>query len=157
MSKLANLIPGSARGLLGRYLHARRYAVSLPLSVALLEEGRAGASLPAGPEMAGQLRDISRTGISLFIPSLRIGDRFLLTGHYPMRVMLELPNGVVRMKVAPVRYDRVREDHVDSQYMVGARIVQMAEPDRERLMQYIRQAGKRRTEVLGFARDAESI
>lgn len=153
MSKLANLIPG----FLGRYIHARRYSMSLTLSAALLEEERAAASQQTGPEMSGQLRDISRTGISLLLPSIRFGDRFLLNGHYPLRVMLELPSGAVRMDVSPVRYDRVRAGQGERQYLVGARILEMREGDRERLWQYIQQAGKRRTEVLSFARDAESI
>lgn len=157
MSKLANSVLRRARGFLGRYIHARRYEMSLPLSVSLIQEQKSAANLRACAEMSGHLRDISRTGVSMILPSIRFGDRFLLTGHYPLSVMLELPGRVVTMQVAPVRYDRVREGLVESQYLVGARIVEMRDRDREHLMQYVQQARKRQPERLNFARDVKSI
>jgi c-di-GMP-binding flagellar brake protein YcgR len=130
--------------------------MNLPLSVSLAGERERMPSLRTVAEMSGQLRDISRTGVSLVLPSMRFGDRFLITGHYPLTVMLQLPGRVITMQVAPVRYDRLKGES-ERTYLVGARIVEMTDADREHLKQYVQQARKRQTETLSFARDAKSI
>lgn len=148
-----------AHGFLTRCLHARRYSASLPLSVSLLEQQKK-KSPPVSPgqvEMTGQLRDISRTDLSLILPSMRFGNRFLMMEDYLLRVAIELPNGPVYVDVAPVCYDRLDEEEIESRYVIGARIVQMMEADRERLMAHILRKEKERPERLSFARDAKSI
>jgi hypothetical protein len=158
MFKLKNSILRRAYKFLGRYIHARRYDMSLPLSVSLLDQKKSALSVLPSLEMSGHLRDISKTGLSLILPSMRFGDRFLITGHYPLRVMVELPNRVVSIQVAPVRYDKLKEEQSsERKYLVGARITQMTETDREHLTDYIQQMKRSGTGSLNFARDAKSI
>jgi hypothetical protein len=156
MVKPTNSIVSRVYGFLGRYIHAKRYHVNLPLSVSLLDQKTAG-SVPCHPEMSGHMRDISKTGLSLIVPSIRFGNRFLISGHYPLRVMVQLPNRVVNIQVAPVRYDKLREEQSEPGYLIGARILQMTDADRDHLTQYMQQMKKSRPEALSFARDAKSI
>jgi hypothetical protein len=157
MVKLKNSIVRRAYKFLGRYFHARRYEMSLPLSVSLLDQKRTALSVPPSLEMSGHLRDISKTGLSLILPSMRFGNSFLITGHYPLRVIVELPNRVVNIQVVPVRYDKLKEEQSERKYLIGARIMQMTETDREHLTDYIQQMRKSGTGSLSFARDAKSI
>jgi hypothetical protein len=157
MVKLKNSILRRAYKFLGRYIHARRYDMSLPLSVSLLDQKKSALSMPTSLEMSGELRDISKTGLSLILPSMRFGNRFLITGHYPLRVIVQLPNRVVNIQVAPVRYDKLKEEQSERKYLIGARIMQMTETDREHLTEYIQQMRKSGTGSLNFARDAKSI
>ncbi len=107
--------------------------------------------------MAGHLRDISRTGLSLIVPSIRFGNRFLLSGHDPLRVKVELPSGAVNIQVVPVRYDKLEGEPVERQYLIGARITQMDDSDREHLVEYIQQLKKRKATSLSFSRDAKPV
>jgi hypothetical protein len=157
MVKLKNSIKSRAYRFLGRYIHARRYGMSLPLSVSLLDQKTTALSVPCSPEMSGHLRDISKTGLSLILPSMRFGNRFLISGHYPLQVTVELPNRVLNIQVAPVRYDKLKEEQSERRYLIGARIMQMTDSDREHLTDYIEQSKKRGTQSLNFARDAKSI
>jgi hypothetical protein len=157
MVKLKNSIMSRACGFVGRYIHARRYDMSLPLSVSLLDQEKTAASVPCSQEMTGHLRDISKTGLALIVPSIRFGNRFLICGHYPLQVMVELPNRVLNIQVAPVRYDKLKEEQSERRYLIGARITEMTDADREHLVNYIQQSKKRGTQTLSFARDAKSI
>ena len=101
------------------------------------------------------MRDISKTGLSLVVPSLRIGNRFLVSGHDPLCVMVELPDGIVNIQVAPVRYDKLHEKLSDRRYLIGARIVRMTESDRRHLTQYLQEVKKSKAISLSFAREAK--
>ena len=155
--KLVNSLVGRAGKLLGTYIHARRHEARLPLSVSLIEPTTSAFSRSYSPAMAGHLRDISRTGISLVVPSIRFGNRFLLSGHDPLRVIVELPGGAVNLQVAPVRYDKLDDEPGERQYLIGARIMQMDDSDRAHLSQYIQQLKKHRAASLSFARDAKPV
>lgn len=153
MFKLMGSIVRRAYSFLGRYFHARRHETSLPLSVSLLDQKKSAARISGAQAMSGYLRDISKTGLSLLVPSIRFGDSFLLSGHYPLRVLVELPNRMINIQVAPVRYDKLMEDR----YLIGARIMEMSDADRQHLMDYIQQVKKSGAQTLNFARDAKSI
>lgn len=157
MVKLVSSIVGRAYKLLGTYVHARRHDMRLPLSVSLLDAQTKTTSDPYSPAMAGYLRDISKTGISLIVPSIRFGNRFLLSGHDPLRVRVELPNGAVNIQVAPVRYDRLYEEQSERRYLIGARIMEMTASDREHLTRYIQQVKKSKAAPLSFAHDAKPV
>ena len=157
MVKLKNSIMSRAYRFLGRYIHAKRYGMNLPLSVSLLDQKKTAVSVPCSTEMSGHLRDISKTGLSLIVPSMRFGNRFLISGHYPLQVLVELPNRVLNIQVAPVRYDKLKEEQSERRYLIGARIMQMTDSDREHLRDFIQQSKKHGAQTLSFARDAKSI
>lgn len=155
MAKFVKSIAGRAYKFLDNYIHARRYNVRLPLSVSLLDLKKTHASSSC-PTMSGYLRDISKTGLSIVVPSLRFGNRCLISGHYPLGVALELPNGVINIRVAPVRYDKLREEQNGRKYLIGARIMQIADPDRKHLVQYMQQVRDDKKMLLSFQSNAKS-
>ena len=153
--KLMNSIFGRAYRFLQNYIHARRYNMRLPMSVSLVDLKKTSGSLSC-PPMSGYLRDISKTGLSIVVPSLRFGNHCLIDGHYPMRVTIQLPNCAVNIRVAPVRYDELSEEQDRPEYLIGARIVQIAEPDRKNLVQYMQQIVEDKKAIFSFPRETKS-
>ena len=157
MVRLVNRVMGRARKFLGSYVHATRHDMRLPLYVSLFDPRKNAARTPSSSSMSGYLRDISKTGVSLVVPSLRFGNHCLISGHYPLTVTLQLPNGVASIQVAPVRYDRVKEGQLERSYLIGARIIQITDPDRKNLVHYIHQLKDRRAASFSFVQDAKSV
>lgn len=156
MVRIVKAFGSRARKFLGEYVHAPRHKMRLPLYVSLIETKKSSANMSAASSMSGYLRDISKTGLSLVVPSLRFGNRCLISGHYPLRVTVQLPNGVANIRVAPVRYDRLKEEQLERSYLIGARIMEITEPDRKTLIQYIRQVKEGQAGSFSFVHDAES-
>lgn len=157
MVRLVKAVVVHARKLLGTHAHSTRHDMRLPLYVSLLDPKKTSARMPSSTTMSGYLRDISRTGLSLVVPSLTFGNHCLISCHYPLRVTVQLPNGVANIQVAPVRYDRLKEEELERRYLIGARITQITDPDRKNLIQYIQQLKDGRAATFSFVRDAESI
>jgi hypothetical protein len=156
MVKLVSSLVGRTYKLVDNFIHARRHDMRLPLSVSLLESKPTWRSASYSPAMSGYLRDISKTGLSLVVPSIRFGSYSLISGHYPLHISVELPNRVVNIQVAPVRYDKLFGEQSERKYLIGARIMQMTDSDREHLVQYIQQVKKHKAASFSFARDAKS-
>lgn len=154
MVKPLRLLAERARKIFAYCLHTRRHDMRLPMNVSLLESKSAPISVPYSPVMSGYLCDISKTGLSLIVPPVRFGSCFIVGGRQPLRVTIELPNRVINIQVTPVRYDKLFEEQSERRYLIGARIMEMAESDREHLTQYIQHLKK--TASFGFAHGAQS-
>lgn len=134
-------------GFMANHIHVRRRGMSLPVTISLLDLGKNPVVARLPPAMPGFLRDISKTGLALVVPSVNFGDRFLTDGYCEMRIMVELPNGAVNIQAAPVRYDKFDEPQNDCAYLVGARILRMTELDRKSLAHHIQQAKRSRASL----------
>ena len=126
--------------------HAPRYPVRLPATVAhVVPAGNAHshARRPA-PTLSGHTRDLSATGLSLILPSVRIGDRYLTGEGRPVQVTLELPAGAINLRAIPVRYERLGEEEEGGErgYIVGAHIMEMDAEDMMRFGEYVRGLAK---------------
>src|SRR5437868_13545663 len=137
MVKLMSSIVSRAYELLDNYSYARRYGLRLPVHVSLLYFKSAAVSVPCSAPVSGYLRDISKTGLSLVVPSLRFGNRFLVSEHYPLGVRVELPNGAIYIQVSPVRYDKLNGGQGERTYIIGGRIMRLHEADRKPLVDHI--------------------
>jgi len=157
MVKLISSFVSRAYGLLDYYSYTRRYGLRLPVHVSLLYFKSAKVSVPCSPPMPGYLRDLSKTGLSLIVPSLRFGNRFLVSEYHPLRVRVELPDGTVDIQVAPVRYDKLHETQGERSYIIGGRIMRLTAADRSRLSQHIQLIKKSQAIALSFAPDAKSV
>ena len=134
-----------------RHNYARRYAVRLPVTISLLDSKARIVGARQPPTMEGHAHDISKTGLSLVVPSIRLGDRHFMCEDQPLVVTLELPTGPLRMQAAPVRYKLLDEDQTESGYLIGARIVEMSEGDHARFINYLRQVARVRPWSIGPA------
>lgn len=126
--------------------HAPRYPARLPAIVSPVPaagNARNHAGRPA-PTLSGHTRDLSATGLSLVLPAVRIGDRYLTGEGRPVQITLELPAGSVRLRAVPVRYERLGDEEEGGErgYLVGAHIMEMDAEDLARFGEYVRELAK---------------
>jgi hypothetical protein len=107
----------------------------LLFSLSLLDpESAAGAEhlIP----LEGYTRDISETGLSLIVPTLRISDTYLTDVSCKLRIVLvDLPTGKIEIYAKPVRYEQL--DEPEKGHLIGVEITQLSVGDRARLLQYL--------------------
>lgn len=142
-------------------VRVRRNGMRLPLTVSLLDSKTKAVNAQYPPATSGYLHDISRTGLSLVMPSLRLGDRYPIGSSYTLRIMVKLPNRVVNIEAMPVRYDRLEEGKGKGEYsyLVGVRILHITKSDRRYLTRHIQQMKKGQEPASGtsLAHDTNSF
>ncbi|HEX8560150.1 MAG TPA: PilZ domain-containing protein [Pyrinomonadaceae bacterium] len=136
MPELLRTIAGRLRELVGNRRRAPRRAVRLPVFVSLLDAGP-GAP-PAG--VAGHTRDASDSGVALVLPSIRVGDRYLVGDGVTLRLTLKLPDASARLYGTPVRYERLEPERPDENFLVGVRLHD--DGDRATLAEYLKSLKK---------------
>jgi hypothetical protein len=75
--------------------------------------------------------------MAMVVPAIRIGEHYLTGEDRRLRVKLELPGGPIEILMAPVRYESLEEDEIESGYLIGARIIEMSGSDRADFEAYI--------------------
>ncbi|HLL15412.1 MAG TPA: PilZ domain-containing protein [Pyrinomonadaceae bacterium] len=127
---------------------ATRYAAQLDarllfqLSVEPAPGGENGDD-PAGTapqtlKLVGHTRNISEAGLAFVVPTLRIGDRFARVLGRQLRITLYLPSGQVEILATPVRYEQLPPGDPERGYIIGVRIVKMADDEWVRMVSYVR-------------------
>lgn len=91
------------------------------------------------PTLDGHTLDISTTGLALVVPAIRIGEHYLAGSDRLVHLKLELPGGPVEMKLATVRYEAFEDSDEETGYLIGARIVEMADSDRTQFEDFVSQ------------------
>jgi len=86
------------------------------------------------PSLNGHTVDVSSTGLALVVPAIRIAEHYLAGSDRRLHIKLELPSGPVELKVVAVRYESLEDE---SGYLIGARIVEMSDPDRASFEKYV--------------------
>lgn len=110
-------------------------AVRLPVGVSMPNE-RLDPEADGYPQpIMGHTRDLSETGLSLVLPTSRLGDVDISLAGAALRVVLSLPTGIVILQAATVRSEPLSPE---GQLFVGARIVRMYDADRRRYEAYLR-------------------
>jgi hypothetical protein len=89
------------------------------------------------PTLDGHTLDVSTTGLALIVPAIRIGEHYLAGSDRRVYVKLDLPSGPVEMKLATVRYEALDETTGETGYVIGARIIEMADADRANYDKYV--------------------
>ena len=106
-----------------------RFVARLPVSVSPLRDGQdfdPGAQF----SLAGSTRDLSRGGLTLLLPAMRIGSLYLTDAGGYLGVTVQTSNGGVRMLAAPARFEQIDGDEDGYVYLIGARILRMGDEDR---------------------------
>jgi hypothetical protein len=133
----------SVKGLVG----APQRQVSMPISVSIdLERKTASLSQNAAAlTVSGQTQEMSKNGIAFVLPFVRIGDHYI-AGHggeqKRLKLVLELPNGTVRMTAQTERMEMLELHDSVQQYLIGVKIVEINEGDRERYEDFIKRGDK---------------
>lgn len=89
------------------------------------------------PTLDGHTLDVSTTGLALIVPAIRIGEHYLAGSDRRVYVRLDLPAGPVEMKLATVRYESLDGTDEETGYVIGARIIEMADADRASFEEYV--------------------
>lgn len=97
------------------------------------------------PTLEGYARDISKIGLAIILPAIRVaGHDFTrnFTGqNKTLWVRLGLPTGPVTMRVTPVRHEAL--DNPSGSYLVSVHIKTIYEADQARFFNYISGLGER--------------
>jgi c-di-GMP-binding flagellar brake protein YcgR len=139
MADLARAIVSRLRQLVGDRRHAKRRQVRLSFSISIVGSRIIRNGARRVSKIDGHTLDISSTGIALIVPTIRIGEHYLVGENRTLNVKLELPTGPVEMKVNPIRYESLEEHKTETGYLIGARISEMTQADRARLDEYLLQ------------------
>lgn len=109
-----------------------RRKVRFAVSVAVVSAPARQQQTPSS-HLEGYTQDISRNGMALVMPSVRIGDQYLTGTDKLLQITLELTDAQITFRAAPVRYeqlDAVEGDTKRAAYLIGVRILEMDEADR---------------------------
>lgn len=123
---------------------APRRDLRLPCTVFIHDPKLDGArgDQKRAPRLEAFTRDLSRTGVGLVAPAVRIGERYLTDS--PLRLVLEHPTGPLELFAAAVRYEQLDDATAGGRgYLIGLRITAMSDADRVRYEQQLQEAGAR--------------
>jgi hypothetical protein len=84
---------------------------------------------------AGHTVNVSAHGLAVVLHAQNIDEQYLLGAEGSMAIELDLPNGFsIEFLATPVRYEKLEDG-----YLIGARISEMSERNREFFETYLRQ------------------
>lgn len=124
------------------YFHDRRQSprlrVRLMFTVSIPRPANGNGSSKPAPCLNGHTRDLSADGLALLVPSVHLNGRHLATDGCGLEVRLSLGiENPIRLLVKPERYERLDESELGCGYIIGARIVEIDEGDRDRYLSYV--------------------
>jgi hypothetical protein len=107
----------------------------LEFSVLLREAGGDQTGVQHLRACAGHTVNISEHGLAVVLHARNIDEQYLLGGEGSMAIELDLPNGLsIEIQATPVRYEKL-----DEGYLIGARISEMSERNRQMFNEYLQE------------------
>ncbi|HEX6731090.1 MAG TPA: PilZ domain-containing protein [Pyrinomonadaceae bacterium] len=137
MSELPRRMVSQLRRFIGNRRRARRGEARLPFSLSLEDSRGSRNGFRRLPPLQGHTLDLSTTGLALVVPAIRIGGHYLAGTERRLYLKLELPDGPVDLTLIPVRYESLEEDPEETGYVIGSRIEDIRDGDRERYHEYV--------------------
>lgn len=132
---------------LSRFSQSPRCAIKVPVSVSLDIGGQNGSPHLDAKVLTvnGLTQEISKDRIDFVIPFIRLGDHHL-AGHggerKQLKLVLEMPNGRVRMTVVTKQYQMIEMHSSVQNYLVGTEIMSIYKGDVERYENFLRYGEK---------------
>lgn len=109
----------------------------LEFSVLLREAENSQTGVQHMRAVAGHTVNLSTIGLAVMLHAQNIDPQYLTGGESSMSIELDLPSGVsIEIEAMPVRYEK-RDDG----YLIGARITDISDRDRELYDEYLRELG----------------
>src|ERR1035437_789497 len=129
---LRELITRFKRSLSERLVSARRRHRA-PMKVWFDPEGTSELAIQRAEAACifGETVDISRTGIAILVPSIRLKEKYLVGQDRNLNIEIDLPNGKVYMRAIGRRYEKVGLHVSTERFLVGVHIVNMTGNDKE--------------------------
>jgi hypothetical protein len=131
-------------GVVAERSHSARKKFSVPVRITFDPIKTTGNLSRAydGLYITGESNDLSKSGVSFVVPSIRIKEFYLVGQERKLKVELDIPGGKVRMKVIGRRYEKVGIHLSTEKYLVGAEITDIGRTDRERYEYFLKYGGK---------------
>ena len=123
---------------------AERYKHSLPIKIWFEPDKATGKLMPVEKlSVLGETKDLSSSGIGFIVSSIRIKENYLVGEQRLLNAEIDFPTGKVRMQVVGQRYEQVGLHVSTARYLIGAKIVQISEDDREAYEHFLHHGNKR--------------
>ena len=120
-----------------------RLRIRLLFSLSICRSANANGSQHREHVLKGHTRDISAHGLALTVPQVHLDGYHLAAEERQLRLTLELPHETVSMIVVPNRYEMLDDAELGCRYLIGAKIRQISDEDRDRYLSFItRSLGK---------------
>ncbi|MGI8555103.1 MAG: hypothetical protein ACR2LT_01950 [Pyrinomonadaceae bacterium] len=125
---------------------APRRKFCAPLTITIPPERNPNANLlnPETLSITGETKDLSEDGIAFYVAAIRLREHYLVSKERPLLAELDLPEGVVKMKIVGVRYKQEQIHSSKPKYLIGARVIEINSAEREIYRRFLR--GKNRPE-----------
>lgn len=119
---------------------AARREFHIPIKISITPDFKTGRlSMPVAEySIRGKTQDLSKTGVGFIVSAIRIKEYYLVGQNRMLNVEIDLPNGKVRMQMLGVRYEQINIHSSVSEFLVGAKIIKMADADREVYEDFLR-------------------
>lgn len=137
MPELARSLVSQLRRFVGDRRRAKRQRARLAFTLSLGSAAIKANGARQNATLKGHTLDVSINGVSLIVPSILLGEHHLVGENRKLNVQLELADGMVEMKVVPIRYESLEDHETETGYLIGAKIVEMSETDRQRFTQHV--------------------
>lgn len=137
MPELARSLVSHLRRFVGDRRRTKRHRARLAFTLSLAGTAIKVNGARQSAALKGHTLDVSVDGVALIVPSILLGEHHLIGENRKLNVKLDLPEGMIEMKVAPIRYESLEEHETETGYLIGARIVEMSETDRVRFTEYL--------------------
>lgn len=135
--ELARSVVSRLRQFVGDRRRAKRQKARISFTIFLPNTPKGSNGLRSARTLPGHTLDLSETGLALIVPTIRLGEHHLVGENREFNVKLELPDGPVEMRVAPVRYETLDEHQGETGFLIGVTIVEMGESERSKFADYL--------------------
>ena len=119
---------------------APRKKARLPITVSLEIQSPTG-KLNAPQQklnVAGLTEDLSRDDVNFVLPFIRLGEHYLAGAEQKLILEIELPERALRIKATARCYEMMQQRDSVNQYLIGAKITEMNDAEREYLENFIK-------------------
>ncbi len=121
-----------------------RLRVRLLFTVSMSRKANGNGSGRRERILKGHTQDICASGLALNVPQVHLDGHHLAAEGRELELTLELPGGSISMLVVSRRYERLEDAELGCNYLIGARIVQIDDEDRQRYLSFINEGLERR-------------
>lgn len=134
--ELARTVVSRLRQFVGDRRRSQRRKMRLPFTIFVAGAAKKLNGARRIQTVDGFTLDISANGLALIVPTIRVGDHHLVGNDRGFTVRLQLPSGPVEMQVSTVRYENLGDDSSETGFLIGVKIIEMDEEDRQQFDDY---------------------
>jgi hypothetical protein len=116
---------------------APRFKAQLNVRLAKILQERFGEEAMHGSELSGYTRDISKIGLAIILPNVRAETAEFNDSKMGFFAWIELPTETVKMRIVPVRREKLLAGSDRGRLLIGAHIRGISKDDRTAFHSYI--------------------